>query len=79
MEIPDFESVVQKLGPTGSKIIEKFEDDSKVEEYLNAKKNYYKNMPMRGNVWKMQADKQSLKNVGIGALGSLGMVQTKKI
>ena len=41
-DIPDFETVVQELGSGGTVIPKKFVDeDTKIEEFFNAKKKYY--------------------------------------
>ena len=43
------------------------DEDTKIEEFFSAKKKYYQNMPMRGNVYKTGED--SSKPFKIGAIG----------
>ena len=51
--MPDFETMIQEIGSHGATIPLKFVDeDNRIEEFLEAKKKYYQNMPTRGNVWK---------------------------
>ena len=64
-------------GQQGSMIPMKFiDDDNKIEEFLNAKKKYYQNMPTRGNVWRTEDSKrQQRQNQNV----SLSMLQSKQI
>ena len=47
------------------------DDDSKIEEFMNAKKKYYQNMPTRGNVWRTEDSKRQQRqnqNVSLSML-----------
>ena len=59
INMPDFETMIQEMGSEGATIPLNFVDeDNRIEEFFEAKKKYYQNMPSRGNVWKTEEQKK---------------------
>ena len=48
--------------------MKKIEEDNLSKNILEQRKKYYKNMPTKGNVWKMQSENRMFSQGGIGSI-----------